>query len=355
MTGGMRLRPNADNGLGRIVADQLGDRVGMRGLLDDVRADDAQGRQARWLPPPGGSAGSTAADPHATGFGWDAADQRDEVWWPQGLTLSADAGPVEAAGRVLLAGWYAKLHGRSDQASRVTVVDLAGGPDGPRYVHVLLVEPYREQWSGAVRHRPVRVHAGGLVWLGRRLLVADTRHGVRVFDLTDLIRLGPGVPSDHGVRHVLPQSASWSGTGEGDATPLRWSFLSLDRTDPDGLSLVAGEYDRRGRDARLARWTIDPDSGLPAPDRAAEVLRTGIASMQGAVRVRGRYVISASRGRRRRGQLWTGPAGGPFARHPDALPVGPEDLAYDPEADRLWTQTEYPGTRAVLSVSTPPG
>ncbi len=355
MTGGLRLHPEADGGLGRIVADQLGDRVGLRGLLADVRADDPQGRRARWLPPPGGSAGSTAADPHATGFGWDVADQRDEQWWPQGLTISADAGPVDAVGRVLLAGWYAKQDGRSDQASRVTVVDLDAGPDGPRYAHVALVEPYREQWSGAVRHRAVRVHAGGLVWLGQWLLVADTRHGVRVFDLTGLIRLGPGVPSDHGVRHLLPQSASWSGTGAGDATPLRWSFLSLDRTEPGRLSLVAGEYDRGGRGARVARWTLDPDSGLPAPELAVEVLRTDIASMQGAVRVRGRYLISASRGRRRRGQLWTGPPGGPYARHPDALPVGPEDLAYDPGTDRLWTQTEYPGARTVVSVSIPPG
>jgi hypothetical protein len=71
--------------------------------------------------------------------------------------------------------------------------------------------------------------------------------------------------------------------------------------------------------------------------------------MQGACRVRGTYVVSASFGRFRRGHLWVGGAGS-FRKHAGALPAGPEDLSHDPQSGRLWTQTEYPGRRSVLSV-----
>lgn len=332
------------------AADRLGERVGLVGLLADL---DRSGRQARTVPIP------RRAD--AAGFCWDAEDGATPTWWPQGITTSADAAargsPAGLGDRsVLLSAWYARPGRRPDTATRVSVVDLDAGAPGPRYAHVLLVEPYRRPWS--VRPRPrrrlVRVHAGGLAWCGNRLLVADTRRGVRVFDLADLVRLGPGAPeSAHGVDHVLPQRAAWRAGSTGGTRPLRWSFLALDRTEPGRLSLVAGEYDRPGPGTRLARWALDPGTCLPLRTAPEEVLRTDIPSMQGAVRVEGRYVISASRGSRRRGDLWTGPAGGPYERNAAALPVGPEDLSYDPTTGRLWTQTEHPGSRYVLRLPTP--
>jgi hypothetical protein len=75
--------------------------------------------------------------------------------------------------------------------------------------------------------------------------------------------------------------------------------------------------------------------------------------MQGALRVDGTYVVSASSGKFRKGHLWTGGAGG-FRQHPGALPVGPEDLFWDAAEGRLWTQTEHPGRRAVVTVPAPP-
>jgi hypothetical protein len=75
--------------------------------------------------------------------------------------------------------------------------------------------------------------------------------------------------------------------------------------------------------------------------------------MQGATRVNGIYQVSASRGAKRPGNLYTGGAGG-FTRHAGALPIGPEDLSYEPRGDRLWTVTEYPGRRVVVAVPRPP-
>ena len=341
----MRLTvPDPDPGRSRALAEQLGARVGLAGVLADLD------RRTR-----------PAAD-RATGtrgFTWDRRDARSRTWWPQGLTLSADAaGRPSTLGigdrRVLLAGWYAKGAGRARPhvATRVSVVDL-DAVGAPGYAHVLLVQAHRDESTGLVRHRPVPVHAGGLVWLGDMLLVADTRRGVRVFDLGDVVRPPRRTGLPRGVRHLLPQRAAWLADGDGDAEPLRWSFLSLDRTVPGTLSLVAGEYAAAGTGARLARWALDPGSGEPARSEPDEVLTPAIASMQGAVRVEGTYVVSASDGARRRGHLWTGPAGGPYAQHSRVLPVGPEDLAYDPATRRVWTQTEYRGRRLVLSLPVP--
>ncbi|CAN5899469.1 hypothetical protein BH20ACT6_BH20ACT6_01240 [soil metagenome] len=343
---GLNLAP--DDGaapLARTVADQLGDRVGLVGALGELD------RQA-------GAADVPGADSETTGVGWDAADAGDRNWWPQGLTTSADAAAVPRGGappgrRILLSAWYAKQPEHSGAATRVSIVDLDAGPPGPRYAHAVLVAPHRDN---PIHSRPVKVHAGGLAWCGERLLVADTRRGVRVFDLGDLVRLPTGTRRWRGFRFVLPQCGWWRAGAHGDTRPLRWSFISLDTTEAGALSLVAGEYARDGDDARLARFALDPYTGQPLQPAPVEVVRTELASMQGAVRVHGTYVVSTSRGPCRRGRLWTGSPGlGPWTRHERALPVGPEDLSYEPLHRRLWTQTEYPGRRYVLSRPLPPG
>ncbi len=290
------------------------DRLGLDGVLAQLD------RQARPV-----AAGTVAG---ASGFTWDAEDASTDDWWPQGLTTST-------SGQVLLAAWYAKGRRGEHEGTRLSVVDLSSV--GPRYAHVQLIEE-----SG----QPVRVHAGGLARWGSRLLVADTRHGVRVFDLSDTTRESDG-------QLTLSQVASWGPTAWAGHQPLRWSFLSLDSSVPGELWLIAGEYDRSGSDARLTRWAADPETALPNAAEPAEVMPVGIASMQGAVRVDATYVVAASDGRRRRGHLWTGRAGGEWRQHHEALPVGPEDLSYDRVSGRLWTQTEYPGRRIVLSLPLP--
>jgi hypothetical protein len=313
------------------------------------------------------------------GFGWDRSDTFTRAWWPQGITTSQDSGTPRPAGasQVLLSGWYRREGTRNDAAVRVSVVDL--GPDGgrgdpPAYEHVLLVgvdprrgpeeDPEEDRETnpktgtetgpetGTARLRQVRVHAGGLIWWGDLLLVADTRAGLQVFDLRDVVRVPAGVADTHGCRYLLPRRGRWLAGHRDGVKPLRWSFCSLDRTDPAGLSLVAGEYSHSGRGARLARFAMR--EGEPTALESTELFPTDIPSMQGACRVQGRYVVSASFGRFRRGHLWDGDAGG-FRKHAGVLPVGPEDLSHDPPTGRLWTQSEYPGRRGVVSVPLPGG
>jgi hypothetical protein len=355
--------------------DRLGTRVGLDGVLGDLRR---RGRRP-WLRRGG-----------MYGFGWDWPDTLTREWWPQGITTSQDSGTSRPAGAspVLLSGWYRREGTKNDAAVRVSVVDL--GPDGgrggpPAYEHVLLVtendpendpeadpdtdpetaldtDPETGAATGSAtdpgtatrpaRHRQVRVHAGGLIWWGDLLLVADTRAGLQVFDTRDVVRVPAGTADTHGCRYLLPRRSRWRAGHRDGVKPLRWSFCSLDRTDPAGLSLVAGEYSSSGRGARLARFAV-PD-GEPTLLESAELFPTNIPSMQGACRVRGKYVVSTSFGRFRRGHLWDGDAGG-FRKHAGVLPVGPEDLSHDPRTDRVWTQSEYPGRRTVVSVPLPGG
>jgi hypothetical protein len=58
--------------------------------------------------------------------------------------------------------------------------------------------------------------------------------------------------------------------------------------------------------------------------------------------------VTTSSGRYRRGSLWSG--GTELLRRPRTLPVGPEDLSWWPSTDRLWSLTEYPGSRMVFTV-----
>ena len=87
----------------------LGERVGLNGVLDDLR------RQGRPASPGRG----------ASGFGWDRRDSGTREWWPQGLTTSEDSGAplLTGASKVLLAAWYRRDETGSDTASRVSVVD----------------------------------------------------------------------------------------------------------------------------------------------------------------------------------------------------------------------------------------
>ena len=110
------------------LAERLGGRAGLPALLDDLS------RRARRTLAPGWAVHRALK--------WDAEDRRDQRWWPQGISTSADASDTEdvEGRRMLVVSWYAKdLPGEpgSRQGSRLTFLDLATR----RYQHVLLVNP----------------------------------------------------------------------------------------------------------------------------------------------------------------------------------------------------------------------
>ncbi len=346
--------------------DRVGARVGLRGVLGDLD------RTARAV---------TVPAPAATwGFRWDREDMRSRRWWPQGITTSADAATVGTAERredgrgpgdgtfdgraVLVTSAYSHTVDGVNQGARLSVVDLTD-PGAIRYRHVLLVEPFFHD-DGAVDVRPVRVHAGGIVWHGDHLHVAGTTRGLSSFRLDDIVRVPAGDASRLGVRdrpsatvdafgyrYLLPVRFTYDAQARPGRTKMRYSFASVDRSARPH-HLVAGEYARRAGPTRLARFAIDPDTSLltVAPDgRSVPVTLedAGVFGMQGATVVNGTWFLTTSHGRYRLGSVWVGRPGS-FREHRHQLPVGPEDITFWPERDQLWSLSEYPGARYVFAV-----
>jgi hypothetical protein len=156
-----------------------------------------------------------------------------------------------------------------------------------------------------------------------------------------------------GFRYLLPMRFGYRAHAEDGHEKMRYSFASVDRsTSPH--ELVAGEYGRAGMTTRLVRYAIDPgtsllrtgDDGRCVP---LDLDERGVAGMQGATVVDGTWFVTTSRGRFRLGSLWVGRPG-ELVEHRWQLPIGPEDIAYWPSRDQLWSLSEYPGMRFVYGM-----
>jgi hypothetical protein len=332
------------------LAGLLDGRVGVDAVLGDLN------RQARRTFLLGRGRLGQAVD---WGFAFDREDRGDMRWWPQGVSTSADASDTEDIGgkHVLVVSWYAK----DESGVRVTFIDLAS----LRYRHVLLVVPVLDQ-HGELVLRPLRVHAGGVVWNGPYLHVAATARGLMTCKVDDIMRvpdargtrayqLGPHGArfASLGYRYVLPVRFSYRAYAEDGFDKLRYSFLSLDR-GADPPSLVAGEYGRTGQSTRLARYHLEPDTLMLRTDddglsRPIGVDDGGVSRMQGASIVDGRYHVTVSRGPWKPGSVYVGTPGD-FHEHRWATPMGPEDIAYWPSTERFWSVSEHPHRRWVFSM-----
>jgi hypothetical protein len=293
------------------------------------------------------------------GFAWDRHDRGDPRWWPQGISTSADASDTEDInGRhVLAVSWYAK----DESGVRVTFVDL----DTLRYRHVLLVVPVLDR-NGSLVLRPLRVHAGGIVWNGPYLHIAATARGLVTCRVDDIMRVPDvqGSPAQrlglrgqhvasYGYRYVLPVRFSYRAYADDGSTKLRYSFLSLDRS-ADPPALVAGEYGRSGQSTRLARYHLEPDTlmlqtGEDGLSRPIGVDEGGVSRMQGASIVGGRYYVTVSHGRWTPGSVYVGTPGD-LVEYQFATPMGPEDIAYWPSTEHFWSVSEHPHRRWVFSM-----
>jgi hypothetical protein len=279
--------------------DALADRHGGRVGLTPVLADLDRRLHRSWAP---GLAVRRA-------WAWDRADQGDRRWWPQGVS-------VATGGRFVAVSWYA-----TDGGSRVSFVDLRAW----RYRHVELVRPAADGLE------PLRVHAGGLVWDDGRLWVAATGAGLWVCDLGDIVRTPAGYALP--VRHRLSPSE-----------PFRFSFVSLEHGDDGAPRLLAGEYGSTRQSRRLL--SLPTDGGTPV------LTDHGVVRAQGVARDGAGLHLTASHGSWALGSLWSGPPGA-LREQRFALPMGPEDLAYDVTGRRLWTVTEHPWRRWIVALRRP--
>lgn len=317
------------------AANHFGRRVGLAGVLAHLN------RQAERTRVPG-----LAVE---WGFRWNRVDVGTDRWWPQGITTSADASDTDHFGgrRLLMTSWYSKTVAGKNRGSRVTVVDI----ETLEYRHILLVVPQRGA-GGLLELRPLLAHAGGLVWCGPYLHVAGTRRGLFSCLVDDIIRMD-STEDTFGYRYVLPVRFAYDAAATQGVEPMRYSFLSLDRsTQPP--QLVAGEYGVADMTRRLVRFSLDPGSFHLAShedgtSRPVWLDERGLGHMQGVAIVRDTYYVTASRGRHRLGMMYVGQPGS-FRSFPRTLPVGPEDISYWPSTDLLWSLTEYPGRRFVFSM-----
>lgn len=367
MEAGVHLRRSDEraaevDALTAALASSCGRRVGLNGVLSDLN------RRAAVAPVPASAA--------RWGFRWDEEDVHSRRWWPQGITTSADRDDSEEydGRRIVLASWYSKDLDGVHKGARVSVVDLTD-PERPRYRHVLLVDAVTGD-DGTVDVRPLRVHAGGIVWRGEHLHVAGTARGISTFRLDDVIRVGTHGDPDRlavgsgsfGYRYLLPARFTYDAFTDEGHERMRYSFLSLGRgttAGPGALDresgagtaadrLLAGEYGRRGRTTRLVDFALDPATGLlrvseEGHARPLSLPAHGLEGMQGATAVGDRWYVTTSAGRYLRGSLYVGRPGA-FHRRARVLPVGVEDLAYWPSRDELWSLSEYPGHRFVFAM-----
>jgi hypothetical protein len=323
---------------------------------------------------------------------WESGDNASSEWWPQGVTTSND-GNGGAPSRILVS-WYDNCstgnfgdagcttaptdHRSYSKGVRLSVYDAASRA----YRLVILVEPFINA-SGNATYKAVKIHAGGIVWYGNYLYVADTSNGLRVFDTTQMFDLGSAavLPTDisdntqigrqsgvfysHAYRYILPQVGNWDQAGTPTTAsscdtsgPAKYSYIGLDRTsNPD--KLVAGEYCNPTTAAptlgRIARWNIG--AGLSAAlnsgaGTAFDAHRLPQSNLQGGVSVGNRFYLNRSNGQSN-GTLWRYDlSGGTFtAPASRAAPTGPEDLSYNTFDGNLYSATEYVSGRMMYTTN----
>ena len=329
------------------LAAHAGGRVGLEGVLADLaRVGRPVSQQLTRL---------------ELGFTWDDSDRGDRRWWPQGVTGSWDSAPSgspgvgDGDGDVLVTTAYAKPVRGVRLGSRITVHDVSD-VTRVRYEHVLLVDARLDD-DGGLTVSPVHAHAGGAAWAGSHLHVAATSQGFHTFDPRDVVpadALGDvGLPA-HGHRYLLPARTTYRSITPDGAEPLRFSFFSVTQEPRAVRRLVVGEYGRGSMTTRLWTYDVDSATGLPCTDddgvaRPTFLATQGVERMQGAALVDDRLHVVTSRGRFRRGSIWS-EREGHLVQHEFVLPPGPEDLSHRASDDRLWSLTEYPFTRMVVAV-----
>lgn len=320
--------------LAAALAEHGGGRVGMDGVLGDL---DRRMRRT-FLPTP--RLLGLSVDRALT---WERPDRRDLKWWPQGISTSVR---TDVTRDVLVTSWYSR---DKQQGSRVSFIDL----ETQRYRHVLLVEPTVTE--GVPGFTPLRAHAGGIVWHGPYLHVAATGRGFLTCRVDDVMRVPAAARLvTHGHDYVLPVRFAYKASNEEGVERLRFSFMTLDRsTDPP--SLVVGEYGNSKQTRRLARFPVDPATGLLAAEEdgvSRPILEgeDGLTRMQGVAVVENTYFVTSSHGPHRYGHLHVGRPRD-FSTRRWATPPGPEDLVYWPGTDLLWSVSEHPGLRWVFGMS----
>jgi hypothetical protein len=302
-----------------------------------------------------------------------ADDQNTTDWYPQGITTSADADALGTyqGKSVIATSWYWHAGG-TNRGDRIAFVDYSD-PAKPVYRFVLLVAPTmnsagKPDFTQLSNGSGDSVHGGGIMWYGHYLYVVDTTLGLRVFDLDHIWQVDSGEDTvglqangeytAFGYKYVLPQAFTYTSSTAGGYPAVRFSSTALDRTGTSATMLVS-EYNTTSADThRVIRYPMDETNFTLAQSASdglvhgVEAFETGILRVQGTASVRGRYYASTSYSTSsvHYGSLYS------YTRRQDVVAYGnvlqpyPEDLAYWPGRDELWSQSEDPGDRVVYAM-----
>ncbi|HVX44162.1 MAG TPA: hypothetical protein VHC49_09755 [Mycobacteriales bacterium] len=300
------------------------------------------------------------------GFRFDSGDNDDCKNYPQGITTTRDAVGTKDSGnydghQLVVVSWYTlDACGGKQTRSRITMVDWdATYPN--KYRKVLLVEPYTNS-SGQADYRDIPIHAGGVSWYGDYLYVADTGHGMRIFDMRKILKSSTsGAAGDiglidgeyraHNYAYVLPQVGTVTAHTTSD-TPLVWSTIALDRAKP---SIVMTEYTCSSgctkypnRAPRAVRFPFAAGGTFAATTTASEALSLPWYGLNGVGSHNGRWWFDSSQDKKL--YYWKpGTAAQTFG-----WVGGGESLSYwedATKADLLWSLQETAGVRTVFAVT----
>lgn len=306
-----------------------------------------------------------------SGWTWNSGDMGVSYWMPQGITGSSDASAngFVSNRRLMMVSWYHATDERPTKGVRVSLADLTDFND-IHYRHLLLVVPflsaigpnYTEAYYDHNDDRDA-LHAGGIVWYGDYLYVADTRVGIRVFDLSKVMRVSHtdqngriglvnGRSDAHGYRYVVPQIARYRLSD--DACPLSFSSLSLDRsTNPP--TLLSAEYRSSDIQSRFVHWPLDGQTGklmdIEGRIDGRDAKMGAQTRVQGALSYDGNYYISSSSQYLRFGRLYRTRPGQESSR--SAWVYGCEDLYYERRSNLIWTAAEFADFRDVIGIPLP--
>ncbi|MFT3697464.1 MAG: hypothetical protein QM831_30255 [Kofleriaceae bacterium] len=288
-------------------------------------------------------------------YTWQSGDEDVTYWTPQGVTGSFDgeATGLVAGHKLVIVSWYYTMANDTgstvDKGVRIAIADVTN-PDAVTYRFALLVTPTLT--GSTYGFAAVKVHAGGLAWVGDRLYVPVTTGGFRVFDLSRILKLnalddslgldGNGTYDAYSYAYAVPELERYN--ADQTCAP-RFSWVSLDRTTN---SLVSGEYDATSIHGRLMRWPLDA-SGAIAGSTPSNAYFMGESYIQGGLAHGSDFYLSSSKPAGGAGMLDHVIVGGP------TMYLGwsnsPEDLSYDPQDDSLWSLSEGTSARYLFEVA----
>ncbi|QNL50180.1 hypothetical protein H8S90_00650 [Olivibacter sp. SDN3] len=307
------------------------------------------------------------ADRQVKGFKWNKGDQDTKEWRPQGIT------GFERNGKTyLITTWYgvgpSNIPGVHNQHKgvRVSLVDITN-MSNITYRHILLVqnkenmgnsELYRPSnpYTQLEGYAPVTIHAGGVAYYDGKIYVADTRLGIRVFDLDKFISAEGDVNKNKiGVEHsstlkafdygyILPQIGYYKIT---DGSPFSCIALGEGSTSLE-KRLWTGQYlaPDAGRTPTIYGFPINEQGQLYGNVESISPLDkydTPVYRMQGVYRSNAKTVMTTTGNGNYEGSTAR------LVRYSDGTaaatryrwPHGAEDLYLDTSTGLLWNLTEY--------------